>query len=260
MDVDRRRRGVLPKMIQIMKTLKEEGFSLLFALFLSATLTAQPMLKLEEGRVNDLLTVRLTDLDRQYANVSVNDLNGKTWLQKKLWKRDEYAAGFDLGPLPDGDYLITVHSRGQRILQPFTKTGADIVLLQPKPVQETLPATRLVVNRKPDRAGQLIARIDQPAGKQAIDLQLANLREQPVQVGLLSTAGIPAFTDRVSGKHGYAHRINMTGLAPGEYILYIRSAEVSIMQFLKVTRQGIELQHALSREPRAGDSVLIASR
>jgi hypothetical protein len=243
-----------------MKTLKVEAFFLLFVLFLSATLTAQPLLKLEEGRVNDLLTVRLTDLDRQYANVSVNDLNGKTWLQKKLWKRDEYTAGFDLGPLPDGDYLMTVHSRGARIVQPFTKEGADIALLQPKPVQETMPAARPVVNRKPDRTGQLIARIDQPAGKRALDLQLANLRGQPVQVGLLSTAGIPAFTDRVSGKQGYAHRINLTGLAPGEYILYIRSAEVSIMQFLEVDKGGVELQHALSREPRAGDSVLIAGR
>ncbi len=241
-----------------MKTLK--GLALLFALFLAATLTAQPILKLEEGRVNDLLTVRLTDLDRQYANVSVNDLNGKTWLQKKLWKRDEYIAGFDLGPLPDGDYLMTVHSRGERLIQPFTKKGADIVLLQPKPAQESVSAARLVVNRRPDRAGQLIARIDQPAGKRAIDLQLANLREQSVQVGLLSTAGIPAFTDRVSGEQGYAQRIDLTGMAPGEYILYIRTAEVSIMQFLQVDKGGVELRRALSREPRAGDSVLIASR
>jgi len=244
-----------------MKTIKELGCFLCLIAFFTTSLVAQPDLYLEEGRINDLLTVRLIDLDRQYTTISVYDLHGKTWLRKQLWKRDEYSAGFDLGPLPDGDYLLATHSQGARIVRPFTKKGMDIVLLQPKPARKEQRLARRVVNGNTNRAGQLITRIDQPAGGTAIDLQLANLHMQTTQVGLLSTAGIPAvFEDRVSGRQGYAQRINLENLATGEYILYVQTAGVSIMQFLDVTEAGVELRHALSREPRTGDSVLIATR
>ena len=240
-----------------MQNLKVLLGTLLVVLFVGGTSFAQPVVQLEEGRQNDLLTVRITDLHKKYATVKITDLDGKVWLSKQLWNKEAYTAGFDLTDLSDGDYLVSVKSKGEQVVKPFTRKGMDLIFLQPKEMQTSQPEVRRVSNQP--RTGQLIVRINPADDARAVNLQLANLPGSSTTVGLISTNGIPVISEEVKEHKGYAMRFNMTGLS-GQYILYVKTDDVSIMQFLTVEKNKVELLHALSREKRSGESVLVASR
>jgi hypothetical protein len=224
---------------------------------LATAASAQHLLTLEEGRMNDILTVRLTGLDNKRTTIHVTGLDGKPWLTKHVFNKDQYAAGLDLSQLPDGDYLITTRNQGQRRVKAFNRTGNDITLFQPKTRQTH--TGRLTSNRK-GKAGQIIVRIDQPESAKAIDVQLANLREERTAVHLTSVEGIPVFSKKVHHANGYARRISLKNVSNGDYLLCIQMPDVSLLQFVTVDGEHITLGQVLSREKGFGKGFLMASR
>lgn len=227
---------------------------------LATTAPAQHLLSIEEGRMNDNLTVRLSDLDNKRTAIHVIGVDGKTWMTKYVHKQDEYVAGLDLSLLPDGNYLVTTENQRSRQVKAFHRSGQDITLFQPKTMQEKAISTPRLVNQEKAKEGQLIVRINQPASVAAIDLQLANLKNATVDIHLISLDGIPVFTEQVSNTQGYVGRLDMENVGDGTYVLCVQTPEVSLLQLVNVEDDRVSFEQTLSREQNSGKGILMASR
>ncbi|MCB0619660.1 MAG: hypothetical protein KDC43_00020 [Saprospiraceae bacterium] len=183
-----------------------------------ASATPPVLVKVEKVSADQVLEVRLANLQQKQTEVRLQDIDGKTWWSEKIWRQHGFAKKYRLNDLPAGVYLLTV-------FHPQTEEAHAVVVQEhasnPAGVQTSTASTI-----------KWIARIE-ASDEQRIGVQLANLLEEPVLLRINNLRGGVVLEEKIDDLHAYAKMFNLRKLADGSYYLYLGSRKSVIIQYFE---------------------------
>ena len=83
-------------------------------------------------------------------------------------------------------------------------------------------------------------------GSRKVDVQLANLLEQPTSITLKTLGGAQLIELKTDKQLSWAKIFNLEGMSTGSYYLIIQNGNKTVMRFLSLTEKGIRLSGAQS--------------
>lgn len=205
--------------------------------FTAAATTTPPMIiRISQGEPAKSIDVQLANLQRQRTQIAIQDVNGKLWYSEFCEKEDGYAKRLNLDGMPEGQYVCFVKNRRGHSTRAFRLNANDLSFF------ETPGSSNLGDNHRvyTGAARASIVRIGADETN-VIHLQLANLQQQNALIRLNALGEGVAFEQKVQGQSGYAQKINLTGMIPGAYFLYLKAGNAAMIQHFNLDAEGIEL-------------------
>lgn len=246
-----------------MKTLS--NLFVVFAMALSYTAAASPegrlIIRVEQGDAAKTIKVQLANLENNRTNISLIDTEGKHWFFESVAGQNGYATLLKLDGMPDGDYIVLIGQKGRQYVQALTLAESGIGFFREPGSGDSKEVIARLADNKLAVKGKLISHFSEAEGQQ-VNLQLANLLERPATISLVSPTGGGMMKQKaVTGQKGYNERWNLEGMAYGAYFFCIKSADATVIQFLKLTEEGIELTNGLRMEkPLAEEKAIFSVR
>ena len=201
----------------------------------AATTTPQMIIRISQGKPAKSIDIQLANLQRQRTQIAIQDVNGKLWYSEFCEKEDGYAKRLNLDGIPEGQYVCFVKNRRGHSTQAFRLNANGLSFFETPGSSNAGEAHRVYTGA----ARPSIVRIGADETN-AIHLQLANLQQQNVLIRLNALGEGVAFEQKVQGERGYAQKINLTGMVPGAYFLYLKAGNAALIQHLNLSAEGIQ--------------------
>ena len=198
------------------------------------------IVKIEKGDRLKTVNVQLANLQNQRTEVAIQDVDGKLWFSNYVWNEIGYAAKLNLNGLPNGDYILFVANRKGLWTQAFSMTPEDLAFFE-KPAKTNVKAIASLVSYRVDERGKLITHFTEE-GRMTLGVQLANLQGRPAEVSIVTVGYGSVYSKTVKGQIGYAHPINLEGITSGDYFLYVRSGDATVVQFFTIKNNELTLK------------------
>ncbi len=196
------------------------------SLFAVSFMIENPMIvRINRGFDAKTIEMHLANLQKQRTHIAIQDMSGKFWFSEYVWNEQGYAKKYNLSALPEGNYLCFVQNAKGMYTQAFRVDMYDVAFFKMTDPAEAVKS-RLMYAGSEKPAMLRITNEDNTS----IGLQIANLQRQYTVVQL-STFGEPAaFEQKISGKEALAERINLDGMVAGNYFLYLKIGDASLIQ------------------------------
>lgn len=194
------------------------------------------IVRIKKGIEGKTIEVQLANLQGERTHVAVQDMEGKMWFSEYVWKEDGYAKKLKMTTLPEGHYLCFVNNAKGLFTQTFL-AGVDDVAFFGESNADYVGKNQLIYTGN-ERAA--MARIT-PEGFSTVGLQLANLQGEFTRIQLNTLGEAIAYEKSFSNQPAYAEKINLDGLAKGQYFLYVKIGEAGLIQFMDWTKDGLKL-------------------
>lgn len=205
---------------------------------------------IEKGQQARTLTIQLANLLGARTEIFLLDGRGKSWFSKFIWGENGYHLLLDFEPLPEGDYLLQIANRYGRTVRAFNLQGPTLTFFEPSGRQ----VKKILTGYSARPEGRLVAQFE-AAGPRLLNIRLANLRRQSATIDIVSLDGVPVFGADIREENGYGRSLNLDGMAPGYYYVYVRHEEEAILQFFHLRETGLELIPPL----QMGDLIIAAT-
>lgn len=189
--------------------------------------------KFEKGSVPGKVVLRLANLEKQSTQIAVQSVDGTIWFSKYIRRKAGYATKLDLRRLPDGDYVLFVKNRNGMSAKVFSMAANDIAFFEN--------------TSEKSQEGQLITHF-KDRGDLSVGVQLANLRNRPVSIQVVTLGYEQLFSNTVSGNNGFAKSFNMSNASEGDYFVHVKAFDATVVQFFKV----VDNQLILGNRQRLG--------
>lgn len=202
-----------------------------------------------EGETFKAVVIQLDELDGLRTHVNIMNHRGVTAYSHYVWGEEKYAANYVMEGMPLGDYLVRVKNRRGEQLRAIHLTDESIRLFDyTKPRQTEMTEEDYAAAK---REGRLIARFSTTEGKPTLGVQLANLKYQPATLIMASLEGIPVMEKTLDGAYAFARQLNLSGLAEGNYYLYVSTPETSLWQIFDFKDGRVDLKEKFFRDNMA---------
>ena len=189
------------------------------------------------GETAKTIEVQLANLQKKRTQVAIQDVHGKLWFSEYIDAEDGYTKKLNLTGMPDGAYLCFVQNKSDRHTRAFRLTQTTLTFFEPSGPSNS--GAGVLVHTGGSRP--CIARIA-AAADPVIRLQLANLDQQDALIRLVALGDGIAFEQKVTGEYGYAKQLNLKGMPPGRYFLYIKIGDASLIQYIRFEPDGLQLE------------------
>lgn len=200
-----------------------------------AASTPAMIIRITPGEASKSIDVQLANLQRQRTQIAIQDVNGKLWYSEFCEKENGYAKRLNLDGIPEGQYICFVQNRRGRSTQAFRMQTNALSFFE-APAKSNVDDTHRVYTGV---AHPSIVRI-KAENANTIQLQLANLQHQNVLIRLNALGEGTAFEQKLQGHAGYAQKIDLTGMLPGAYFLYLKAGDAVLIQHLNLSAEGIQ--------------------
>ncbi|MEK7257006.1 MAG: hypothetical protein AAB316_19790 [Bacteroidota bacterium] len=192
------------------------------------------IVKLNEGEDGKSLQLQLANLQKLRTCVGIQDLQGKVWFVEYVWRENGYHKSLNIKGMPAGTYFLWVKNKQVETHRSFEFNGNGITFFdQEKEALEAEPEAVFTGGNSAEE-GKLIARVT-PAGKAALDVQLANLQRQPLTLRLSAVGESEVFSENVRNEHAFAKKLNFKGMTPGSYFLSIETQGATLVAFFTLS-------------------------
>lgn len=195
------------------------------------------IVRIEKGFDAKTINVQLANLQNRYTQLAIQDMDGKVWFSEYVWRADGYAKKFNLREVPEGDYMCFVRNTEGVFMKTFRVEPEDLTLFRQVDQGQT-SASRLIYTGQKKPCIARIAAEDETS----IGIQLANLQGEDVCLQLNVLGESVAFKQTVSGNLAFAEKLNMDGLVAGDYFLYLKMGEASLVQLIDFSGKGLMMK------------------
>jgi hypothetical protein len=216
------------------------------------------IVKLGRGEKPRSVMLQLANLEKLHTLVSLQGADGQVWYTKHVEREIGYTTSLNMDGMPDGDYLLYVENRSTSKYNAFSMTGDDIAFFESKPTVQPSNGVAVKVSFEAAEKGKLIAFITdegQQDGPPRLGVRLANLQKKPTNINIVTIADGPIFSALVKNEIGYGKALNLTGIASGNYFLYVQSTDATFFQFFRLTKEGRLEFGEIQRLERLKDTV-----
>jgi hypothetical protein len=225
------------------------------ALFARPAAASSPMIaRFTPAESAKTIDVQLANLQQQRTHVAIQDVQGKLWFSEYVDREDGYAKKLSLTGMPDGAYICFVQNKSGRFTQAFRLDAAALVFFEPSDASNS--EAGILVHTGGVRPG--IVRIS-AGGDQLIRLQLANVGQQNVLIRLNALGDGLAFEQKITGEKAYAQNLHLQGMATGDYFLYLKIGEASLIQHVRLSSTGLQLEE-IERLDHSGQASMAATK
>lgn len=190
-----------------------------------------------------LISLHLANLKKQFTNISITGMDGRTWYSDYVWNKHGYASNIDLNVMDPGDYILTVANGKEQASKVFFVTSEEVVMAN---AVTSAPTNTAIF--EPTPFSKLIAAFKVEEGRPLVNIQLANLLRQPASVRLATWNGLTVFWEYIDGETGYHKAVSLEGLSEGSYFLYVNSSEAKVFQQLDLVGNTVKLGPMMGKE------------
>lgn len=225
------------------------------ALFARPAAAASPMIaRFTPAESAKTIDVQLANLQKQRTHVAIQDMQGKLWFSEYIDREDGYAKKLSLSGMPEGAYVCFVQNKSDRFTQAFRLDAAALVFFEPSDARNS--GAGMLVHTGGSRP--CIVRIG-TGSDQLIRLQMANVGQQNVLIRLNALGDGLAFEQKITGEQAYAQNLNLQGMAAGDYFLYLKIGEASLIQYVRLSSAGLQLE-GIERLDGPGQASMAATK
>ena len=198
------------------------------------------IVKIEKGEMAKTIALRLANLEMLGTTIDVQDVGGIVWFTKYINRENGYSASIDLNGMPSGDYVLSIKNHKRMWAQAFAMDEEEIAFFKNPSVKPTPAVVASLVSFDLKEKGKLITHFTDQ-GNASLGAQLANLQGMPAELYIISMGRGFMFTEKIDGKHGFAHPFNLEGAVDGHYFLYVHAADASAIQFFTLKKGDLTL-------------------
>lgn len=197
--------------------------------------------KIEKGDASKTLVVRIANLDKLDTEIGIQSTEGRVWYSDYLYWKSDFATKINLSVVPDGDYVLYVRNYAEMWVQTLSVNGSGLDFFEtPHSEKRIGPGIASLISYHPGRESTPIARFSKD-GLQKVGLLLLNLEMQPARINIVEIGSDRVYSQSVNGQRGISTVLNMTGLMPDGYFIYIHTADATFVQFFKLTEEDLSL-------------------
>lgn len=198
--------------------------------------TAQkPIVRFEKDDITKSVNVQLANLMKNSTELAIQSAEGPIWFNKYILREHGYNGTLNLYGMPDGDYVVFVRNREGMSAQTFAVDMAGVEFFATAPVE--IPIAQLVSLEAPNK---LIYYLTDEGGMK-IGVQLANLQQKPAKINIIAMMNGALYKKEVTQANGAAYTFNLEGWPAGDGFVYVRTHEMNLVQFFKLTENDLQL-------------------
>lgn len=187
------------------------------------------IVKIEKGEIARTIEVRLANLEKMFTKVAIQDYNGTVWFDKPVNKENGYAARLNLADMPDGDYVLFVENKSGVWVQAINIRGNEVAFFE----KINTDATASLTSNEEGGKAKLITHITNN-GDLKLGVRLANLRQRPSMLRIINLGVGITFMKEIEAENGYHGQLDLKGTSDGNYFLYIKAYDATVVQFFTV--------------------------
>lgn len=191
------------------------------------------IVKIEKGEIARTIEVRLANLEKMFTKVAIQDYNGTVWFDKPVNKENGYATRLNLADMPDGDYVLFVENKSGMWAQAFNMRESDVAFFEVTSANEASKNFATLTSTTEGEKGKLITHITNN-GDLKLGVQLANLRQRPSKLRIINLGVGITFMKEIEAENGYHGQLDLKGTSDGNYFLYIKAYDATVVQFFTV--------------------------
>ena len=213
---------------------------LLMTFSLSADSINPLIVKIEKVEEEKILEIRLANLQNQNTQISILDVEGKSWYFHNVSNEVGYANRYNLDGMPDNDYVVFIKNKNGKHFQAFSMEGIAVRFYD---IQNAWPVKNLTAslgNHEMKDTPQLFVKVNADENC-TVGVRVGNLKKAPASIRLFSDSGTRITTIKVNNEPAYAKNWDLQKLADGHYFLYIQSDNIGFVQSLVINNNNVEL-------------------
>lgn len=196
------------------------------------------IINVDKGDQVKTIDIHLANLQKERTQIALQHVNSDLVYSEWVWGEHGFAKKINLNGMPEGEYVLFVRNKNIAYAQAIAMDDEDLALFKtPQTEAGDIPGVALVSYSSFNRKGRLIARFN-VEDKGVLGLRLANLRGEPALVRLNNMGMGLVMEQRIDAKYGFAQKMNLEGMTPATYYLYIQTPDAVVMQFMTYTDKG----------------------
>ncbi len=186
------------------------------------------------------LEIRLANLEMKNTQISILDVEGKSWYFQNISREVGFATNFNLEGMPDNDYVVFIKNKNGQHFQAFSMEGKEITFFELQNTGSIKNLTASLENYEMKDSPQMIVKVTSEANR-SLGVRVANLKEEPVTIRLFSDGGSKIHTEKIANKHAYAKNWDLQKVVDGNYFLYIESGNTTVVQSITVKGNNVQV-------------------
>lgn len=198
------------------------------------------IVKIDKAEQGKTLELRLANLQNQNTQISILDVEGKSWYFQNISREVGFAMKYNLEGMPDNDYVVFIKNKDGQHFQAFSMEGNGIRFYDPQNAGSLKNLTASLENYEMKEVPKLITKITAEENR-SLGVCITNLKEAQVTLRLFSDSGTKIQTEKVENEHAYAKKWGLQNVVDGNYFLYIGSEDATIVQSIKVERNKVRI-------------------
>lgn len=210
------------------------------------------IVRIEKGETARTIEVRLANLEKMFTKVAIQDYNGTVWFDMPVNRENGYASKLNLKGMPDGDYVLYVENKGGMWAQAFNMRGSDIAFFEVIGANNASKNFATLTSNTVGEKGKLITHITNN-GDLKLGVRLANLRQRPSNLRIINMGVGITFMKDIEAENGYHGQLDLKGTSTGNYFLYIKAYDATVVQFFTVEKGN---QLVIGEQQRLDKSVI----
>ncbi len=195
--------------------------------------------KIEKGDAPKTFVLKLAELDKVATEIGIQSTEGRVWYSDYLYRKTDFATKINLSAVPAGDYVLYVRNYAEMWVQTLSVDVSNLEFFQtPHSKKRIEPGIASLISYRPGGESTPFVKFSKD-GPQKVGLLLLNLEMQPAEINIVELGSDRVYSQKVTGQQGISTVLNMTGLMPDGYFIYVHTADVTFVQFFKLTKDDL---------------------
>jgi len=186
------------------------------------------------------LEIRLANLEMKNTQISILDVEGKSWYFHNISKDVGFSTKLNLEGMPDNDYVVFIKNKNGQHFQAFSMEGKEITFFALQNNGNIKNLTASLENYEMKDAAQMIVKVTGEANR-SLGVRVANLKEESVTFRLFSDGGSKIHTEKIANEHAYAKNWDLKKVVDGNYFLYVESGNTTVVQSITVKGNNVQV-------------------
>ncbi|MCB0586792.1 MAG: hypothetical protein KDD06_15900 [Phaeodactylibacter sp.] len=225
---------------------------ILSLLLFNTAFSAGPVFQVNVVDGEAAVVVQLANLEKTRTEVFLKTIDGRLWYSDFISGENGHSLKLDLEGMEEGAYLLGVSGKKVKAVKAFVFSAGSIHFFEQQDDGTSANGMSRNVSQPLGYKEKVVANISASSRGEFLNVQLSNLKSNPVQARITSLSGLNWHREHQETRNGFSKNYITEGMPEGDYYLYLKSGATEIIQFFSVREGQLALGDLLRAEVPAG--------